>query len=197
MKTSRALGAGLGLLAVIILRQFFYPAVNKSSLFNGVYRDNISNSTLDDQDEQSEKANTQQEKSVIFTESEFEQYTFHPKCPCQRRGPSLSNLELQFNSSTIESATHSSQPWKPTQGSYVGNSTCNRQYFFSFSNLSVIRKYFESFLDLYAIFSALSRYTSALGAGQRVLSYTYYTPWNEHGGKFKNNGRPNDRSSAR
>ena len=132
MKTSRALGAGLGLLAVIILRQFFYPAVNKSSLFNGVYRDNISNSTLDDQDEQSEKANTQQEKNVIFTESKFEQYTFHQKCPCQRRGPSLSNLELQFNSSTIESATHSSQPWKPTQGSYVGNSTCNRQSISSF-----------------------------------------------------------------
>ena len=41
------------------------------------------------------------------------------------------------------------------------------------------------------------RYTSALGAGQRVLSYTYYTPWNNRGGKFKNNGRPNDRSSAR
>ena len=137
MKTSRALGAGLGLLAVIILRQFFYPAVNKSSLFNGVDRDDISNSTiisttLDDQGKQSEKANTQQEESVIFTESEFEQYTFHPKCPCQRRGPSLSNLELQFNSSTIESATHSSQPWKPTQGSYVGNSTCNRQSISSF-----------------------------------------------------------------
>ena len=136
MKTSRAISAGLGLLAVIFLRQFFYPAVNKSSLFNGVYRDNISNSTistrLDDQDEQSEKANTQQEKNVIFTESQFEQYTFHPKCPCQRRGPSLSNLELQFNSSTIESATHSSQPWKPTQGSYVGNSTCNRQSISSF-----------------------------------------------------------------
>ena len=133
MKTcSRALGAGLGLLAVIILGQFFYPAVNKSSLSNGVNRDDISNSTisttLDDQlqGKQSEKANTQQEESVIFTESQFEQYTFHPKCPCQRRGPSLSNLELQFNSSTIESATHSSQPWKPTQGSYVGNSTCNR-----------------------------------------------------------------------
>ena len=42
-----------------------------------------------------------------------------------------------------------------------------------------------------------NRYTSALGAGQRVLSYTYYTPWNGRGGKFKNNGRPNDRSSAR
>ena len=42
-----------------------------------------------------------------------------------------------------------------------------------------------------------NRYTSALGAGQRVLSYTYYTPWNNRGGKFKNNGRPNDRSSAR
>ena len=138
MKTSRALGAGLGLLAVIILRQFFYPAVNKSSLFNGVNRDDISNSTisttLDDQlqGKQSEKANTQQEESVIFTESQFEQYTFHPKCPCQRRGPSLSNLELQFNSSTIEPATHSSQPWKPTQGSYVGNSTCNRQFISSF-----------------------------------------------------------------
>ena len=131
MKTSRALGAGLGLLAVMILKQFFYPAVNKSSLFNGVNRDDISNSTIsttiDGQGKQSEKANTQQEESVIFTESQFEQYTFHPKCPCQRRGPSLSNLELQFNSSTIEFATHSSQPWKPTQGSYVGNSTCNRQ----------------------------------------------------------------------
>ena len=135
MKTSRALGGGLGLLAVIILRQFFNPAVNRSSLFNSDKRDDISNSTiisttLDDQGKQSEKPNTQQ--SVIFTEYEFEQYTFHPKCPCQRRGPSLSNLELQFNSSTIESATHSSQPWKPTQGSYVGNSTCNRQSISSF-----------------------------------------------------------------
>ena len=149
MKTSRALGAGLGLLAVIILRQFFYPAVNNSSLLNGVNRDDISNSTisttLDDKGKQSEKPNTQQ--SVIFTEYEFEQYTFHPKCPCQRRGPSLSNLELQFNSSTIESATHSSQPWKPTQGSYVGNSTCNRQSISFFKQPFCDQNVLRFFLD--------------------------------------------------
>ena len=45
--------------------------------------------------------------------------------------------------------------------------------------------------------STCDRFTSALGAGQRVLSYTYYTPWGAKGGRTKQNSRPNDRSSVR
>ena len=41
--------------------------------------------------------------------------------------------------------------------------------------------------------STCDRYTSALGAGQRVLSYTYYTPWRAAGGRLTQNGLPNDR----
>jgi len=45
--------------------------------------------------------------------------------------------------------------------------------------------------------STCNRYTSAIGSGQKVLSYTYYTPWRAHGGRFRADGRPNDQSSTR
>merc|ERR1712106_1030718 len=45
--------------------------------------------------------------------------------------------------------------------------------------------------------STCNRYTSALGSGQKVLSYTYYTPWKAKGGRFRADGRPNDQSSVR
>ena len=45
--------------------------------------------------------------------------------------------------------------------------------------------------------STCDRFTSALVAGQRVLSYTYYTPWGAKRGWTKQNSRPNDRSSVR
>ena len=31
--------------------------------------------------------------------------------------------------------------------------------------------------------STCNRYTSAIGSGQKVLSYTYYTPWKSMGGR--------------
>ena len=45
--------------------------------------------------------------------------------------------------------------------------------------------------------STCNDYTSMLGSGQNVLSYTYYTPWRSSGAKLKSNGRPNDQSGAR
>lgn len=45
--------------------------------------------------------------------------------------------------------------------------------------------------------STCNEYTSALGSGQNVLSYTYYTPWRSSGAKVKSNGRPNDQSGSR
>lgn len=45
--------------------------------------------------------------------------------------------------------------------------------------------------------STCNRYTSALGSGQKVLSYTYYTPWNTSGNRIRADNKPNDQSSER
>ena len=45
--------------------------------------------------------------------------------------------------------------------------------------------------------SRCSHFTTALGSGQKVLSYTYYTPWRAAGGRFRPDGRPNDQSRNR
>ena len=45
--------------------------------------------------------------------------------------------------------------------------------------------------------STCDEFTSALGSGQNVLSYTYYTPWRSSGARVKSNGRPNDQSGSR
>ena len=40
--------------------------------------------------------------------------------------------------------------------------------------------------------STCDGYTSALGAGQAVLSYTYYTPWRTVIKQYMDNGKPTD-----
>ena len=45
--------------------------------------------------------------------------------------------------------------------------------------------------------SSCDDYTSALGSGQDVLSYTYYSPWRTSGSRYNHNGRPSDGSAAR
>ena len=45
--------------------------------------------------------------------------------------------------------------------------------------------------------SSCDAFTSSLGSGQNVLSYTYYTPWRTSGSRYNDNGRPSDGSAAR
>ena len=132
MKTSRAVGAILAVLALPILRQLYHPTVNVNSTILGTEQDvtvNVSTTSKnkDVQDQWSAETNTQAEIKVeADAEAKFEEYSFHEGCPCRRTAPTLSQLERHFNASTVEQARRSSRPWKPAYGSYVGNSTCNR-----------------------------------------------------------------------
>ena len=131
MKTSRPVGAILAVLALTILRQLYHPTVNVNSTSSGAAEDvtvrNKSDSTIykdtDGEDRKSDETNTQAEGRIG---AQFELYSFHKACPCQRTAPHLSQLERHFNASTVEQARRSSKPWNPAFGSYVGNSTCNR-----------------------------------------------------------------------
>ena len=124
MKTSRAVGAVLGVLALPIIRQLYHQTVNVNSSIFGTARDVTPTTSKNKkvQNKWSHDTNTG-ERGI---EAQFEQYSFDEDCHCQRTAPNLSQLERHFNPSTVEQARRSSEPWKPAYGSYVGNSTCNR-----------------------------------------------------------------------
>jgi len=108
----------------------------------------------------------------VFTEEELipadkldlptESYKFHPSCKCSRQGVSLSHLEERFASQTGFWSDRLSR-----------------------SPLVIPR-------GVYIGHSTCDRYTSALGSGQQVLSYTYYSPWRTVKKQYMENGKPTE-----
>ena len=134
MKTSRVVGAiFLAVLALPILRQLYHQRVNVNSSIIGNAQDVTSTTSenKDAKDQWSDETITEADRRIG---GDSEKYSFHDGCPCQRSAPILSQLERNFNASTVEEARRSSKPWKPAYGSYVGNSTCNRH---SILNLNI------------------------------------------------------------
>ena len=131
---SWVVGTILTVLALVILRLLYHhrPTVNVNSKLFGASQDvtversdSATSKKSDVQDQLLQ--NTQAEISVETTQSDsqLERYHFHDSCPCHRTAPSLSKLQNlgHLNVSTLE---QHGAPWKPSRGSYVGNSTCDR-----------------------------------------------------------------------
>lgn len=91
-----------------------------------------------------------------------QKYRFHPDCPCAREAASLSSLEKRFKSQE------------------------------NFWQDILARPPLVIPTGVYIGPSTCSDYSSVLGSGQRVLSYTYYTPWRNARKQYMENGKPTD-----
>ena len=108
-----------------------------------------------------------------LSSQQHQQYSFHPQCNCTRcnhliSGVNIGCFETRAGPSLAALSRHS--PAVPSSSLADG-----------------------TFVGP----SRCSHFTTALGSGQKVLSYTYYTPWRAAGGRFRPDGRPNDQSRNR
>ena len=106
--------------------------------------------------------NSNPELTKFSNDVPLQNYSFHPSCKCSRLAPQLERLKIPFD----KSASY----WK--------------------------EKLEEVPLKIpvgdYVGPSSCNDFTSALGSGQKVLSYTYYSPWRTVRRQYFENGKPTD-----
>ena len=159
---------------LVIIRQILLPPINDrwSRWWSEIFLENIwfrlifydDVETTVERDWSPENIESDDENAVpsIKLNIPTQNYFFHPSCNCSRQAPALTALQEHFEKSK--------QFWR-----------------IKLSEVPV-----RLAAGVYVGSSSCNDYSSALGSGQKVLSYTYYSPWRTIKKQYFENGKPTD-----